>query len=57
MNKIKYILLTSVIWFFIGCASAEYPNYIGQVPYYAVNNAPHPANCGCCVNLKIESER
>jgi hypothetical protein len=57
MNKIKYILLTPAIWLFSGCTSSEYPNYIGQVPYYAVNKAPHPVNCGCCVNRKIGTQR
>ena len=52
-NKIKYILSTAIVLIFSSCTSSEYPNYIGQFPYYAVNNdelMPIDANGSVGVN-------
>ena len=44
----------AIILAFGGCTTTEVPNHIGAVPYYAVSNQPHPANCGCCCfHLKL----
>lgn len=47
-SKIKYAM--GIVFCFTGCTFSEAPNYIGQVPYYAIKDQPHPASCGCCLN-------
>jgi len=43
-------LIAVVILGQTGCRHQEGVDYIGVLPYYAVDKNPHPENCGCCLN-------